>query len=81
VLGTITHDLDPNYVDKCMIFHPYDPYLVISDGQNINIVDWELQKSLHTISNLNPPNSHITSLKFINEEDASILLVGSGNIC
>jgi regulator-associated protein of mTOR len=32
---------------------------------------------LHTFANLNPSNSRITALKFINEEDSSILLVGS----
>jgi regulator-associated protein of mTOR len=78
ILGSISHDLDPQFVDKCMVFHPYDPYIVVADATNINVLDWETQKSLHCISNLNPPSSHITALKFINDEDASILMAGSG---
>ena len=31
-LGNVTDDLDPQFVDKKMLFHPYDTYLVVSDS-------------------------------------------------
>ncbi|KAJ3299491.1 hypothetical protein HDV03_002951, partial [Kappamyces sp. JEL0829] len=60
-----------------LLFHPYDPYLLVADAAEIAVLDWESQSCLHVISNQNPPQSRITCMKFLNDEDASILLTGS----
>ncbi|KAJ3276836.1 hypothetical protein HDV01_002891 [Terramyces sp. JEL0728] len=76
-MGQIPFENDSFTDDRVLLFHPYDPYLLVSDNNSICVIDWETRQPLHVISNQNPARSRITSLKFINEEDSSILLVGS----
>ncbi|KAJ1329987.1 hypothetical protein BSLG_009838 [Batrachochytrium salamandrivorans] len=53
------------------------PLVVSADDQVISIYDWEESTKVNTFSNDNPKGSRITSLQFINEDDATLLLTGS----
>lgn len=75
--STILLENDPDTFNRCLLFHPYDPFLLVSDRSEISIIDYETQTTSHLISNLNPAQSHISCMKFINEEDSSILMTGS----
>ena len=61
-----------------LLFHQFEPHLVSADDKDvITIWDWEENKRLHAFSNANPPNSKITELKLINEDDKALLMTGS----
>ena len=64
-----------------LVFHPYDSLVVAADSCDISVIDTSSQHSLHVIRNCNPPGSYISSLKFLNDEDTSILLAGSSMCC
>ncbi|KAI9205108.1 raptor N-terminal caspase like domain-containing protein [Polychytrium aggregatum] len=59
-------------------FHQFEQHLAYVDERNIvSVYDWEENVKLSSFSNKNPAGSRITSLRFINEEDYSLLFVGS----
>ncbi|CAO3586558.1 unnamed protein product [Absidia cylindrospora] len=61
-----------------LLFHQYEPHLVASDAYNCLVVwDWKTGAPLSVIDNHNPPQSRITDMKFINEDDVALLLTGS----
>ncbi|CAO3591263.1 unnamed protein product [Absidia cylindrospora] len=61
-----------------LLFHQYEPHLVASDAYNCLVVwDWKTGAPLSVIDNNNPPQSRITDMKFINEDDVALLLTGS----
>ncbi|KAI8915600.1 raptor N-terminal caspase like domain-containing protein [Gorgonomyces haynaldii] len=60
-----------------LVCHPYDPYLVCSDDRYISVFDTDQKQRTLRFSNNNPKGSSITSLLFVNDEDASLLLAGS----
>ncbi|KAJ2999977.1 hypothetical protein HDV02_001234 [Globomyces sp. JEL0801] len=76
--SVMNHDIEGFQGERQLLFHPYDPYLLVSDSSTISVMDWEEQMCLHVITNNNPSDSKITTMKFINEEDFSLLMVGSG---
>jgi regulator-associated protein of mTOR len=43
-----------------------------------SVWDWKTGAPLSVIDNHNPPQSRITDMKFINEDDVALLLTGSG---
>jgi hypothetical protein len=55
-LGNVTHDLDPQCIDKKMIFHPYDPYLVVSDS---TVVKYEFSDIVLSIGKPNVACIHL----------------------
>jgi regulator-associated protein of mTOR len=64
-----------------MCFHQFEDHLVVTDNRDtINIIDHS--KSAHRIncfSNGNPPDSRITDVRFINEDDQALLMTGSSD--
>ena len=75
---TINHERLQGF-NKTSVFHSFDPYLVVADNCDLSILDWQSGTVANSFPNFNPEKSVITSLKFINEEDSSILLVGSND--
>lgn len=47
------------------------------DSWRFRVYDWEQNRRLSRFSNGDPAKGSITSLKFINEDDAAFLLTGS----
>jgi regulator-associated protein of mTOR len=64
-----------------MCFHQFEDHLVVTDTRDtINIIDYS--KSVNRIncfSNGNPPESKITEVRFINEDDQALLMTGSSD--
>ncbi|KAJ3165498.1 hypothetical protein HK101_000200 [Irineochytrium annulatum] len=61
-----------------LCFHAYEPHLVgVDNHDSVIVYNWRDGQRLSWFSNSNAPNSRITSLKFINEEDAAMLMTGS----
>lgn len=73
-LGKITNEAWP-----CILqFHSYDPHLAVSDEtDNICIWDWKEREKLSKFSLGNARGSAISSLHFVNETAASLLLTAS----
>ncbi|KAL2912002.1 Target of rapamycin complex 1 subunit kog1, partial [Polyrhizophydium stewartii] len=59
------------------LFHTFEPTLVVAHEQTISVYDWELMSRVNLFCNDNPRGSRISSLQFVNEEDAAMLLTGS----
>ncbi|CAG8490380.1 572_t:CDS:2 [Paraglomus occultum] len=63
-----------------LLFHNYEPHLIAAnDKDSISVWDWQNHIRVNTFSNCNPRHSSISALKFINEHDVSMLLVGSND--
>ena len=61
-------------------FHQYDNHLAVSDDRdNVRVWDWKAQRILTKFSNANPTGSKITGLRFVNEDDYTILMTGSSD--
>lgn len=64
-----------------MCFHQFEDHLVVTDNRDtINIIDYS--KSVvrkNCFSNGNPPDSRITDVRFINEDDQALLMTGSSD--
>ncbi|CAG8510914.1 4130_t:CDS:2 [Acaulospora colombiana] len=62
-----------------LLFHPFEPHLVVANDKDmISVWNWkEGPRILHNFSNGNPSRSKVTALKFINEDENSMLLTGS----
>jgi regulator-associated protein of mTOR len=64
-----------------MCFHQFEDHLVVTDTRDtVNIFDYS--KSVNRIncfSNGNPPESKITDVRFINEDDQALLMTGSSD--
>merc|ERR1711935_450948 len=59
-------------------FHPFDPYIAVADGKDsINVWNWQEGHMTQALKNTNPPGSRITSMRFINAHDDSLMMVGS----
>ena len=69
-------------------FHQYDPHLLTADPFSRiwyyprallipSVYDWESQTKVNAFVNPNPYGSRISALRFINEEDVSLMLVAS----
>ncbi|EDO16496.1 hypothetical protein Kpol_513p12 [Vanderwaltozyma polyspora DSM 70294] len=65
---------------KIMEFTQFDDYLVVADERDyITVYDWEKDSVISRFSNGNPFGTKVTSLKFINEDDSSLLMTGSSD--
>ncbi|CCE65564.1 hypothetical protein TPHA_0L02130 [Tetrapisispora phaffii CBS 4417] len=65
---------------KLLEFTQFDNYLVAADERDcITVYDWANDDVLNKFSNDNPYGTKITSLKFLNEDDSSLLLTGSSD--
>ncbi|CAG8587642.1 23373_t:CDS:2 [Gigaspora margarita] len=63
-----------------LLFHQFEPHLIVAnDKDNISIWNWKEHHRTHSFSNGNPIGSKITTLKFINEDEISMLLTGSSD--
>ncbi|CAJ0651147.1 10538_t:CDS:2 [Entrophospora sp. SA101] len=62
-----------------LLFHQFEPYLVAANKDAISVWNWKDHYRVNTFTNDNPGESKITALKFINEDDASMLLTGSSD--
>ncbi|KAF9974429.1 hypothetical protein BGZ73_002171 [Actinomortierella ambigua] len=62
-----------------LIMHAYEPHMVIADDKrNISVWNWKEGHMLNRFNNNNPKGTAVTCIKFINEDDIAMLLVGSG---
>lgn len=63
-----------------LTFHEFEPWVAVSNDKDI-ISLWNFDKNerINSFSNLNPIGSKITSLKFINEDDVSLIMAGSND--
>ncbi|PHH51083.1 Target of rapamycin complex 1 subunit mip1 [Ceratocystis fimbriata CBS 114723] len=63
-----------------MTFHQYEDHLAAADdGNTVTVWDWKKQGVLSRFSNGNPPGSKIRNLRFINEDDQALLMLGSSD--
>ncbi|KAL7272939.1 Target of rapamycin complex 1 subunit kog1 [Rhizina undulata] len=63
-----------------LLFHQFESHLVAADdGDGVSVWDWEKGNRLSVFSNGNPPGTKITVVKFLNEDDAALLMTGSGD--
>ncbi|ESP03931.1 hypothetical protein LOTGIDRAFT_230228 [Lottia gigantea] len=58
-------------------FHPYESYLAVADKEGVSMWDWEQGSKLSYLNNMNPKQSRITTMDFINPHDISLLMCGS----
>ncbi len=66
----------PSNVGK-MVFHAFEPQLIVADEGAIAVYNWETGVRAHSFLNGDAFGSRISSLRLINEEDQALLLVGS----
>ena len=63
-----------------MVFHQFENHLVTSDDRDsIAVWDWKNATQLSRFSNGNPPDTRVTELRFINEDDQALLMTGSSD--
>jgi len=63
-----------------LTFHEFEPWLAVAnDKEVISLWNYEKNERINTFSNLNPIGSKITSLKFINEDDITLIMAGSND--
>ncbi|KAI1511318.1 hypothetical protein A1F97_03072 [Pyrenophora tritici-repentis] len=79
-------DVPRGYVDNLsqpakMCFHQFEDHLVVTDTRDtVNIFDYSKSVSrINCFSNGNPPESKITEVRFINEDDQALLMTGSSD--
>jgi regulator-associated protein of mTOR len=64
-----------------MCFHQFEDHLVVTDNRDtVNIIDYSKSVvRMNCFSNGNPPDSRITDVRFINEDDQALLMTGSSD--
>jgi len=63
-----------------LLFHQFEPHLVISDDRDgVFVWDWHQHTRLNSFSNGNKEGAKITSTVFLNEDDVALLMVGSAD--
>jgi regulatory associated protein of mTOR len=63
-----------------LLFHQFEPHLVISDDRDgVFVWDWHQHSRLNSFSNGNKDGAKITSTVFLNEDDVALLMVGSSD--
>jgi regulatory associated protein of mTOR len=63
-----------------LLFHQFEPHLVISDDRDgVFVWDWHQHTRLNSFSNGNREGTKITSTVFLNEDDVALLMVGSSD--
>lgn len=72
--------LDNKTQPKIIRFTQFENQLVSGDDRdNITVFDWEHGKCLSKFSNGNPFGTKITDIKFMNEDDETLLMTGSSD--
>ncbi|CAG8437461.1 2822_t:CDS:2 [Diversispora eburnea] len=75
-VGLLNNETEPTK----LLFHPFEPHLIVANDKDlISVWNWKDHFRTHTFSNGNPTGSKITTLNFINEGEASMLLAGSSD--
>lgn len=70
--------LDNKTHPRVIEFSQFENYLVSADERDIiTVFDWEEKETLTRFSNGNPFGTKVTDLKFLNEDDAALLLAAS----
>lgn len=70
--------LDNKTHPKVIEFAQFENHLVAADERDIiTVFDWEQKATLTKFSNGNPFGTKVTDLKFVNEDDAALLLAAS----
>lgn len=65
---------------KLLRFAQFENHLVSADERDeVTVFDWDAKKTLSRFSNGNPFGTKVTDLKFLNEDDAVLLLTGSSD--
>ncbi|OLL23090.1 WD repeat-containing protein mip1 [Neolecta irregularis DAH-3] len=65
---------------KHLLFHQYESHLVCTDDRDsVAVWDWEHGIRLNKFYKGNPTDSRITDIKFINEDDVALLMLGTGD--
>lgn len=73
-LGTFNNGAQPTR----LAFHQFENHVAISDeGNTVRVWDWRRQSLKGRFSNGNPEGSQISDMKFINEDDQALLMIGS----
>lgn len=63
-----------------LLFHQFEPHLVISDDRDgVFVWNWHQHVRLNSFSNGNKDGTRITSTVFLNEDDVALLMVGSSD--
>ncbi|EON66333.1 hypothetical protein W97_05726 [Coniosporium apollinis CBS 100218] len=63
-----------------MCFHQFEDHLVVADDKDsICVWDWNKSNRLNRFSNGNPHGSHVTEVRFVNEDDQALLMTGSSD--
>lgn len=63
-----------------MRFHQFDDHLAVTDDKDtVTIWDFQNNEQLSRFSNGNPTGSRINDVKFLNEDDQPLLMVGSSD--
>lgn len=86
IAGSNRWDVPRGYFDSFsqphkMCFHQFEDHLVVTNTRDtINIFDYSKAVSrINCFSNGNPPDSKITDIRFINEDDQALLMTGSSD--
>eukprot|EP01133_Synstelium_polycarpum_P018713 gene18713-22384_t len=63
-----------------LAFHPFEPVLVTTDGQNnVSVWNWEDSVRINSFNNNNHGGTGITSLKLINDFDSSMVMTAAND--
>lgn len=63
-----------------LVFHQFEDHLAVTDDRDtVCIWDFERQARLSRFSNGNPAGSKINEARFINEDDRTLLMIGSSD--
>lgn len=72
--------LDNKTQPKLIKFTQFEKIVVASDDKdNLTVWDWEQSRVVNKFSNMNPTGTKITDLKYLNEDDSPLALVGSSD--
>jgi regulatory associated protein of mTOR len=79
-LNTLALLDNENHQPLKLLFHQFEPHLVISDDRDgVFVWDWHQHVRLNSFSNGNKDGTKITSTVFLNEDDVALLMVGSSD--
>ncbi|GAV48920.1 hypothetical protein ZYGR_0N03250 [Zygosaccharomyces rouxii] len=72
--------LDNKTQPKLLRFAQFENHLVsVDERDEVTVFDWDSKRTLSRFSNGNPFGTKVTDLKFLNEDDAALLLAGSSD--
>ncbi|SCU86549.1 LAFA_0E01530g1_1 [Lachancea sp. 'fantastica'] len=78
--SNVSASLENKSQPKILKFSQFENYIVSADDRdNICVFDWTESSRLATFSNGNPFGTKITDIKYLNEDDIPLLLLGSSD--